>query len=90
MWLLLLMFLIPTASFAQDVDQVKVIDNSTIEVSRTDAPKESSAIYDIRFLKNQLISIQKDEDEYVAKREAEKAEINTILNKSKDLGANTN
>jgi hypothetical protein len=67
--------------------QTSKIDKNTLGVIET-KPIEVLPLktYDYSFLKNQLISIQKQKDDYDALRDAEIVEVQNLLNEADKLG----
>ena len=67
--------------------QTTKIDANTIEVVKT-IPENvlSPTTYDYSFLKQQLVSIQKQKDDYDALRDAELAEVQGLIDEADKLG----
>ena len=68
------------------MDNIKKVDSNTISADKTIPQKVVTSKYDYGFLKQQLIDIQKQKDDFDALRDAELAEVNTLIAEADKLG----
>ena len=68
--------------------QTKKIDENTIEITKTIEPEPivTTQTYQLDFLLSQKISIQKQKDDFDSLRDAELAQVNSLIDECNKLG----